>query len=98
MRVLDDETEETVGHLVEVSVKGMRLETIAPLPLGQEYNLHMELTPEISDKLFMFFSARTIWCKIDNIQPNLYQVGFEITKISEHDHEIYQRLLELYGK
>jgi hypothetical protein len=98
MRVLDDETEETVGHLVEVSGKGMRLETTAPFPLGQECNVHMELTPDVSDKLFMFVSIRTIWCKTDDIMPNLYRVGFVITKISEHDHEIYQRLLELYGE
>jgi len=98
MRVLDDETEETVGHLVEVSIRGMRLETAAPLPMGQEYNVHMELTPDVSDNLFMFVSIRTKWCKTDDIMPNLYRVGFEITKISEHDHEIYQRLLDMYGE
>ena len=98
MRVLDDETEETVGHLVEVSVKGMRLETTAPLPLEQEYNVHMELTPDVSDKLFMFVSIRTKWCKTDDIMPNLYRVGFEIVNISPHDQEIYQRLLDMYGE
>ena len=98
MRVLDDETEETVGHLVDVSQIGMRLETTAPLPLEQEYNVHMELTPDVSDKLFMFVSIRTKWCKTDDIMPNLYRVGFEIVNISPHDQEIYQRLLEMYGE
>ena len=98
MRVLDDETDETVGHLVEVSVKGMRLETTAPLPLGQTYNVHMELTPDVSDKLFMFVSIHTKWCKTDDIMPNLYRVGFEIVNISPHDQEIYQRLLDMYGE
>ena len=98
MRVLDDETEETVGHLVEVSARGMRLETIVPFPLGMIYKVHMELTPDVSDNLFMFVSIRTIWCKTDDIMPNLYRVGFEIVSISPHDHEIYQRLLELYGE
>ena len=98
MRVLDDETDETVGHLVEVSVKGMRLETTAPFPLGKDYNVHMELTPDVSDKLFMFVSIRSIWCKTDDIMPNLYHIGFKITKIAPHDQEIYQRLLEMYGE
>jgi hypothetical protein len=97
MRVLDDGTEQTVGHLVDVSLTGLRLETTAPLPLEQEYHLHMELTPDVSDKLFMFLSARTIWCNPDTIMPNLYHVGFVITNISPHDQEIYQRLLDLYG-
>lgn len=98
MRVLDDETEETVGHLVEVSARGMRLETIALFPPGMIYKVHMELTPDVSDNLFMFVSIRTIWCKTDDIMPNLYRVGFEIVSISPHDHEIYQRLLDLYGE
>ena len=97
MKVLDDETENIVGHLVDVSVDGFRLETSEPLPLKKEYHMHMELTPDISDKLFMFIAGRTIWCKADTIMPNMHHVGFLITSISEHDKEIYQRLLETYG-
>lgn len=98
MRVFDDETEETVGHLVDISALGIRLETPDPLPSGREYRLRMELTPEVSDTLFMFFAARSKWCRPDEIMPNLYHVGFEITQISPHDREIYQRLLERYGE
>jgi hypothetical protein len=57
----------------------------------------MELTPDISDRLFMFISIRSKWCRSDTIMPNLYHVGFEIIKIDPHDQEIYQRLLEKYG-
>jgi len=98
MKVVDDDTEQTVGHLVEIGLTGLRLETIAPLAPGKDYHLRMELTPEVSAKLFMFFSARTKWCKIDNIQPNLYQVGFQITGMEPGDREIYQRLVEMYGE
>lgn len=98
MRVLEDETEQTVGHLVEVSPDGFRLETSLPLPLQKEYHLHMELTPDISDKLFMFFAGKTKWCKPDSIMPDLCHVGFQMTNISPHDREIYERLLEKYGQ
>jgi hypothetical protein len=97
MRVLDDDTEKTVGHLVEVSPEGFRLETSEPLAVPKDYHLHMELTPDISDNLFMFFAGRTKWCKPDTIMPNLYHVGFQMTSIAEHDKEIYQRLLDTYG-
>ena len=98
MRVLDDDTEATVGHLVEVSPTGLRLETTAPIPLGREFSVHMELTPDISDRLFMFVSIRAKWCKPDTIMPNLYRVGFEIINITPHDHDIYQRLVDIYGQ
>lgn len=96
MPILDEETGGIIGHLVEVSVDGLRLETPAPLAPGQEFHMNMELTPDISDSLFMSITARSIWCKPDNITPNLYQVGFQITNISDHDREIYSRLMEKY--
>jgi hypothetical protein len=98
MRVLDDETDATIGHLVDVSIDGLQLETTAPLPSGQELHMHMELTPDVSDSLFMFIAARALWSLPDDIMPNLYHVGFRITNVSEHDKEIYKRLLEKYGK
>ncbi len=98
MRVFDDKTEETVGHLVDISAIGIRLETPTILPLEREYRLRMELTPDVSDTLFMSFAARAKWCEPDEIMPNLYHVGFLITQISPHDQEIYQRLLEMYGE
>ena len=98
MSVLDDETEQIVGHLVEVSQGGFRLETSLPLPLEKEFHLHMELTPEVSDQLFMFFAGKTKWCRPDSVMPNMCHVGFEITTISPHDREIYQRLVDTYGE
>ncbi|MBI5932499.1 MAG: PilZ domain-containing protein [Chloroflexi bacterium] len=98
MRVLDDDTEKTVGHLVDVGLRGLQLEVAAPIPMGQEYHMHMELTPDVSDKLFMFLAARSKWIRPDEIMPNLYRVGFEIVHMEPHDYEIYQRLVEIYGE
>jgi hypothetical protein len=98
MRVLNDEDETTIGHLVDVSMKGLQLETSALIPLRMEYHMHMELTAEISDKLFMFLTARSRWIHPDDIMPNLYRVGFEITHMEPHDQEIYQRLVDIYGE
>jgi hypothetical protein len=97
MLVVDDDTQARLGHLVEVSQKGMQLETPAPLPVGKVYHLRMELTPDISNNLFMFITAITKWCKPDTITPNLYHNGFEITEMGPEDHEIYQRLVGKYG-
>jgi hypothetical protein len=97
MRVQNDQTDETLGHLVEVSAEGFRLERATTLPLDVQYHMRMELTPDISDQLFMFVTARSKWCKTDAIMPNLYHIGFQIVSIEPHDHEIYQRLLQKYG-
>jgi hypothetical protein len=98
MRVLNDDTQEILGHMVEVGEIGLQLETTVPLPLQKDYYLRLELTPDLADRPFIIFIARTRWCKIDEIEPNLYHVGFEIGEIMPDDKEIFLRILAKYGK
>jgi hypothetical protein len=98
MRVVNDDTQEILGHMVEVGAIGLQLETTVPLPLQKDYYLRLELTPELADRPFIIFIARSKWCKIDEIEPNLYRVGFEIAEIMPDDREIFLRILAKYGK
>lgn len=97
MRVLDDDTQTILGHMVEVSASGLRLETVATLPIDKDYYLRLELTPELGGLPYIVFIAHSKWCKIDDIQPNLYRVGFEIIEIMPEDKEIFIRILEKFG-
>jgi hypothetical protein len=96
MRVLNDDTQEILGHMVEVSAEGFRLETVSLLPIDKEYYLRLELTPDLGDVPYIVFVARTKWCKVDDIQPNLYRVGFAIVEILPEDRQIFLRLFEKY--
>jgi hypothetical protein len=98
MRVLDDDTQEILGHMVEVGALGLQLETTVPLPPQKDYYLKLELTHDLADRPFIIFIARTKWCKIDNIEPNLYHVGFELVEIMPDDKQIFLRVLAKYGQ
>jgi len=95
---LNDDTQEILGHMVEVGEIGLQLETTVPLPLQKDFYLRLELTPDLADRPFIIFIARTKWCKIDEIEPNLYHVGFEIAEIMPDDKEIFLRVLAKYGQ
>ncbi|HAX68749.1 MAG TPA: PilZ domain-containing protein [Anaerolineales bacterium] len=97
MRVLNDDTGEILGHMVEVSSIGLRLETVAPLPLNKDYYMRLELTPDLGTVPYIVFLARTKWCKIDEILPNLYRVGFELLEILPEDKDVFLRVLRKYG-
>lgn len=97
MRVLNDDTEEILGHMVEVSAIGLRLETVGPLPVNKDFYLRLELTPDFGDLPYIVFIGRSKWCKIDEIQPNLYRVGFQIIEIMPEDKEIFLRILAKFG-
>lgn len=96
MRVLNDDIGEILGHMVEVSANGLRLETVGPLPLERDYYLRIELTPDLGPMPFIIFIARTKWCKMDTIQPNLFQVGFEIIEIVPEDKQAFLRIIRKY--
>jgi len=97
LRVMDDDTQEMLGHMVQVSAQGLQLETIKPLPTEKDYYLRLELTPELADRPFIIFIGHSKWCKIDLIQPNLYHIGFSIAEIMPDDREIFLRILKKYG-
>lgn len=96
MRILNDDNAEILGHMVEVSAIGLRMETVGPLPLNKDYYLRIELTPDLGPMPFIVFIARTKWCKMDAIQPNLFQVGFEIIEIVPEDKEAFLRIIQKY--
>ena len=97
MRVVDDDTQKIIGHMVQVSAIGLQLETTAPLPLQKDYYLRLELTAELADRPFIIFRARTKWCKIDDIHPNLYHVGFAVMEIMPEDQKVILDIIKKYG-
>ena len=98
LRVVDDDTQERLGHLVEVSALGFQLDTTAPHPAEKDYYLRVELTPDLGDRPFIIFIGRSKWCKMDGIEANLYHVGFQMMEIMPDDKEIFLGILKKYGK
>jgi hypothetical protein len=97
MLVLDATTQETIGHLVDITPKGLLIDCQKPLPLEKDYRLRLETMPDVADKTYIIFTARTKWCLPDVIEPYLYDIGFSIVDIAPHDAEIVQRIAEKYA-
>ncbi|HAE60347.1 MAG TPA: hypothetical protein DCG54_12795 [Anaerolineae bacterium] len=97
MPLVDDKTQELVGHLADISKDGFKLDSTVPIPEGKTYTLRLTLTGEISHKPWMSFNARSKWCKADDVQPNSYYVGFEVGSMSPESAEIFKRIFEKYG-
>jgi hypothetical protein len=97
MRVVDDATQQLIGHLADISPRGFKLDCSQVLPLEKDMHLRMDLTGDVSDKSHISFVARSKWCHPDAMDPFVYNVGFEIASISLTDGEIFQRVVEKYG-
>ena len=98
MRLVDNDTQDLIGHLVDISSTGFKLDSQKPIPVNRDFRLRMELTSEVADKPTMTFVARSKWCEIDPLDPFVYNVGFQLINIAPGDLQIINRLMEKYGK
>ena len=97
MQVKNEVTKEIVGYLSDISTGGFKLDSDKKIPIGQDFRLQIELTPDVADKTSMVFIGRSRWCHNDHIDPTTYNVGFEIVNMAPGDMEIFNRMFEKYG-
>jgi hypothetical protein len=97
MRVLDDKSHEVVGYLSDISSDGFKLDCQKELQIEKDFRLRMDLTAEVANKTTMAFTARSKWRQRDQLEPTVFNVGFEIVKIAPEDARIFKLIMEKYG-
>jgi hypothetical protein len=98
MRLVDNDTHDLVGHLVDISSGGFKLDSRTPIPVNKDFRLRMDLTSEVANKPAMVFVARSRWCEVDPLDPFIYNVGFQLINISPGDLDIFKRMMDTYGR
>ena len=96
--VMDDNTKQVVGHLIDISPTGLMMDSKIPVPTNLRYNLRIDLMEDIAGKAIVEFDAVSIWCRPDPIQPYLYNAGFQIVNIGPEDVEVIKIIAEKYGQ
>ena len=97
MKVTDAATGNLIGYLVDISTGGFKLDSAKAIPTGKDFRLHLELSGDIANKSSLIFSARSIWCQPDPIDPTAYKVGFQIVGMGSGDSIIFQRMYDRYA-
>lgn len=97
-KLIDLDTQEVVGHMADISSGGFKLDCSNPIPVNRDIRFSMSLTSEVADKPHMTFVARSRWCRVDPLDPYLYNVGFQLLTIAPSDLVIFHRMLEKYGR
>jgi hypothetical protein len=97
LRIIDAGANQMIGHLADISMQGLKMDSQKPIPLAKDYKLRINTTADVADKDFIEFMACTKWCELDPLQTGLFEIGFEILKINPHDAEIVQHIMEKYS-
>jgi hypothetical protein len=97
MRLMNEHTGELIGHMVDISTEGFRLESLKPIRPNTEFPMRIEVPPDVAPRPFLVFIARSRWSLPDRIDPMLYDAGFQITDIAPGDNQVFGQLFEKYG-
>jgi hypothetical protein len=97
MLVRDANTQKAIGNLLDVTPAGLLMDSRDPLPLEKDYRLRLDTTPEVVDKSYIAFIARTKWCHRDPTDILLYDIGFSIVTIGAQEAAILKRISEKYA-
>ena len=95
--VLDNKTQQIIGHLVDISPAGFMIDAKLPVQNRMEYDLRLDFMEEIAGRASLEFKARNKWCSQNSITPFLYNAGFEITDIARDSLEVVKRIGEKYA-
>lgn len=97
LRILDKDTDEAMGHVVDISVSGMRVLTDRPVSQDRDYTLAIDLTKDINFEQEVIFTAKCVWIEQD-LSSGAYNCGFQLQNVTEKDQTIILKLIELFGE
>jgi hypothetical protein len=97
MKMVDFDTNEVLGHMADISLGGFKLDSNNPIPENKHFRFIMILPDEVADQSYIKFLSRSRWCEVDPLYPNVYNVGFELTKISDGSLKYFKRMAEIFG-
>lgn len=92
--VIDRKTAESIGHLVDMSIDGIRISTPVEIAKGRPYSLTIELPDEVQDCKTIQLAARSMWCTPDQ-ENGGFCAGFEILSIAPPYGEIVGALVQI---
>ncbi len=80
LRVYDQDTQELLGHIVDINKDGLRLVSDKPIGPHQRFRLWVDVPKENAAHQRIFLEAESLWCGRD-INPDFYDTGFRILNI-----------------
>ena len=96
LRVFDRATGRQVGHLVDLTPDGIMVMSERPIRVGRTIGLRMALPSQGGQEGTLEFDATSMWTSHD-VNPDFYDTGFKLSKVSRKHLAQIETLIEDYG-
>ena len=81
LRAFDQDTQELLGHVVDISTRGIMLISDKPIPTDKDFRLWLDVPQEEGGRERLFIETHSLWSKRD-VNPSFYDTGFSILNAS----------------
>ena len=96
LQVLDRNTKNMVGHLVNITQNGAMMISENPFPENTFLRLRLVLPENFEGTDSIDIRSRSMWCQQDRYNPELYASGFKIERIHQTDETFIDRFIEKF--
>lgn len=96
LEVFDQENNKLLGHLVDLTVKGMKLVSKEEIPSGKDYTLRMIMPEDYCQQREVNFKATSTWCSQD-VNPDFFATGFTTPDLDEATRRMFMILINQVG-
>jgi hypothetical protein len=96
LRVIDSDTDQLVGFLVDINIKGLMVMSESPIPLGKNFHLKILRSTETDEGKYLLFDAKSRWCD-KSVNSDFYDTGFELMNVKLDDFAEIENIIEELG-
>ena len=93
LRVFDGMSTRVLGHLADISSRGIMLVCETPVQENEDFRLRMRLPREIAGRSEIVLNATCRWCRPDT-NPEFHIAGFQVAGLEKEFEELISRLVE----
>ncbi len=96
LRIVDRDTDQLIGFLVDITTEGLMIMSESPLEVGRVFRCKMLVQSELSDREHLCFEAKSIWCR-KGTASNFYDTGLQLLTMAPEDFSSIQQIIDELG-
>lgn len=96
LRVFDGLSNKILGHLIDISEKGVLLMTDEPVEPNEDHRLRIRLPVFIRDRHELVLTGTSRWCRQEPKQDH-YLAGFQVYNVDAPTKKVVQNLISELG-
>lgn len=96
LQVFDGLSNKILGHLVDISERGIMLVTDEPVEPNEDHRLRIRLPAFLRDRHDLVLKGTSRWCRQD-LDHDTFLAGFQVYDVDAHSKKMVQSLIDDLG-